>query len=339
MRTTATFDQIYKEFFDQYQVTPGSLKTYKSCLNIFIKWCDVNGRNKRSLQVSDIRDYLEFVQKEYTLNFAFLLMNSLQSFFRWLSDKNYYDDLTRNIKRPKKDYSYKKIPLSEDQVQILLSSFSRNTLKEKRDFAIISMMLVQGVRCVEVSRMNPEDFRDVQGEKMMMIQRKGQTTKSSMISVDPVYPFILDYTAHPDYRANGSLFSSLNTGKRLTPLAIGTIVSDWLVKSGVKSRLITPHSLRHTAAHTMIKNGCPMEELQVQLGHSDRSITRIYTQYMDNEILIRNNGGKKNFNTFFGNLKINPSIYSGDSSDDQMVQKRPPEANNSENESGPVTPQ
>lgn len=337
MRTTATFDQIYQEFFQEHQVTPGSLKTYKNCLNIFIHWCDRNKRNKRMIIVPDIRDYLDYIQKNYTLNFSSLLIHVLKSFFRWLQEKGYYEDVTLKIKAPRKDYSYKKISLTEDQVEKLLSTFKLDTLKEKRDYAIISLMLVQGVRCVEISRMNPDDFRDIRGQKCMMIQRKGQTTKSSLISVDPVYSFIAEYTGHPEYKSKESLFASLQSGQRLTPISVGLIVNSWLEKSNIKSKMITPHSLRHTAAQTMIKNGCTMEELQIQFGHGDRSITRIYTQYMDNELLIRNTGGKKNFETFFGKSKDKPSIYFSTPDTPSMVHKCTNISHNSNNDKDLVT--
>ena len=203
MKTSATFDQIYQEFFQEHQVTPGSLKTYKNCLNIFIHWCDRNNRNKRMIIVTDIRDFLDYIQKNYTLNFSSLLIHVLKSFFRWLKEKDYYEDVTLKIKAPRKDYSFKKISLSEDQVKNLLSLFKLDTLRDKRDYAIISIMLVQGLRCVEISRMNHKDFRIVDGEMCMMIQRKGQTTKSSMSPIQPIYPFILNYTGHPDYKTTG----------------------------------------------------------------------------------------------------------------------------------------
>lgn len=47
-------------------------------------------------------------------------------------------------------------------------------------------------------------------------------------------------------------------------------------KSGIDSRGLTVHSLRHTAATLAIRNGATLEQVQSMMGHSNIATTSVY---------------------------------------------------------------
>jgi site-specific recombinase XerD len=50
------------------------------------------------------------------------------------------------------------------------------------------------------------------------------------------------------------------------------------VQAGLRAVGITPHRLRHTFATTRLENGCPIEVLQLLLGHSSPATTLVYAK-------------------------------------------------------------
>jgi site-specific recombinase XerD len=58
--------------------------------------------------------------------------------------------------------------------------------------------------------------------------------------------------------------------------AIWAVVKRYVDLSNVNAR-VTTHSLRHTCATHMLKNGAPVRHIQEMLGHESLETTQIYT--------------------------------------------------------------
>ena len=63
---------------------------------------------------------------------------------------------------------------------------------------------------------------------------------------------------------------------RLSPRAIQNIVKKYALIAGIVSDP-SPHTLRHSFATDLLRNGADLRSVQEMLGHQDLSTTQIYT--------------------------------------------------------------
>ena len=82
---------------------------------------------------------------------------------------------------------------------------------------------------------------------------------------------------------NPDLLFLNNHGKGISRHGFNYIMQNILKEKGIKTK-ITPHSLRHTFATTLLNNGADLRTIQELLGHSDVVTTRIYTHTANNKL-------------------------------------------------------
>jgi len=79
------------------------------------------------------------------------------------------------------------------------------------------------------------------------------------------------------------LFISLSGnsyGRPLSRNSVETLVKHYASLTGINKK-VTPHTLRHSFATSLIKNGADIRSVQVLLGHSSITTTQIYTHVED----------------------------------------------------------
>ena len=153
------------------------------------------------------------------------------------------------------------------------------TIKEKRDRAILSTLLFHALRREELCKLKVKDFRQARrgvphikvagkGEKTRYLPLHPGTNDSSTITSTPP-GMARTRTALCSVRANrtGSL------EKALSPDAIYKIVRRYSADLGFE---IGAHALRATAATNALDHQADIAKVQEWLGHANIATTRIY---------------------------------------------------------------
>jgi len=174
--------------------------------------------------------------------------------------------------------------LSDAQAKALLEAPSPDTLKGKRDSAILATFLYHGLRREELTALRLCDLQQRRGIVHLCVKGKG-----GKLRYIPVHPkaitLIEDYLEASGHRddLDGALFRPVRnnaTGelnKHLHPESIyRDIVKRYAREAGIDMQGFCVHSLRATAATNALEHEADIAKVQEWLGHANVSTTRLY---------------------------------------------------------------
>ena len=293
--TAADLRRVVEVFASAQDVKPSSRGLYTRTLNGFFDWVTSTGRTVSALTVADLIAYKDELLNtgKSSLTVA-SYVNSLRRFFEWTEAVKLYPNVAKGLHAPKRQQSFRKQPLTVEQVGNLLRY--ERAEQSPRDYAIINLLVRTGLRCVEVVRANVGDITYKGGQRVLMVQGKGRDEKDNfVILTDGAFTPIADYlNTRKDTTPNAPLFTSEsrnNTGGRLTTRAVSSIAKQGLKSVGLNNRVFTAHSLRHTTAVNILRAGGSLEQVQYTLRHANPATTQIYTATLRDEQRL-NNGGE-----------------------------------------------
>ena len=275
--------ELVERFIKFAGVMPKSAATYKTALRQLFKYFSANEINQPTRE--NILDWVESLKNavpKKSPRTVQLYLTSGKIFFRWLAQEKIYPNVADHIKAGIKiSHEHAKDALSAAQAGSLIKGVKGDSLKCKRDRAIIALMVATGIRCIEVVRADVFDIVPKFGKSFLKIQGKGRSQKDAEVLLPAqVEKLIEDYLqARGNVADDEPLFTSIsnrNRGARLTTQTISKLCKANLRAASFDSKRYTAHSLRHTAFTTMLLNGCKLEAVQMCARHVSIVTTQIY---------------------------------------------------------------
>lgn len=132
--SAGSMDLFLQRFLEAHDVKPVSRDSYRRRLKQFFLWMHqegVDGPNRET--IVGFKRYLE--GKEFTPLTIGGYLTAVRNFFAWAESEKLYPNVAKSIKGPRKLRGFRRDPLTVEQVQTVLDSIDRSTLKGKRDFA------------------------------------------------------------------------------------------------------------------------------------------------------------------------------------------------------------
>ena len=292
--TNIPINSLFDEFLGERDIVSKSAETYKSVLKVFVTWLTQNIQDIRSPSVKDITMFKRYlINKQHKASTIDSYMRIIGLWFKWLEFKNYYSNITLGIHSCKKYYGHRKGYLLIPEVNYLLKNIKTETLIEKRNFAIINLMVRTGLRCIEVSRLDIQDIKYFESNYSFNLQRKGSIEKDQVFGFstkvfEPIQSYLSERINVLD---TDPLFINIGNHKkedRISASEVGRVVTTELIRSGLKRKDISTHSLRHTFAISAYKAKVPLLNISIALGHRSLSTTQIYVSAIDSETLKLN---------------------------------------------------
>lgn len=273
-------------FVASQDIKQSSRDLYTRTLSRFFVWIEETNRVLNTLTREDILEY-----KDYLLSsgMSALTVGSyivvVRKFYDWTESLKIYPNIARGVKTPKRKQAFKKQHLTEDKSKELLDYYRTKSL---RDFAIVNLMIRTGLRTIEVTRLNLADITFKGNQRVLLVWGKGHEEREDFVVLtDKAYLPIREYlNTRKGAKSGDPLFvsnSRQNKGERLTTRTVSQICKEGLDSIGLEGKEFTAHSLRHTTACLLLRNGGTLRDTQLLLRHNSPETTQIYVESLKEE--------------------------------------------------------
>jgi len=211
---------------------------------------------------------------------------ALRSFLRWLYvEGKLATDLGCQLPRPSRfsaDQRPKYLPW--EKVEKLLAGIDRSTLGGKRDYAILTMLALHGLRAGEVAELRVEDIDLKEGAFLLRHRKDGRCARLPL--APRAKEALVDYLQLRGDSACAELF--LNAPPPPQPLAVSTI--GVIARAYLRQRFpqglpsYGSHVFRHSFAKCLLDRGARLADLGLILGHRNLRSTMIYARIATKEL-------------------------------------------------------
>lgn len=253
------------------------LKEYKR----FLKERDITHSN--NIKKEDIRSYLMFLDKEKCKSSTIARkLTTIKNFHKYLLKEHIVKvDVAESIERPKLT-KYLPNTLTIEEVDKLLD-IKTVTKFDYRNKAMLELLYGTGIRVSELVTLTIHSI-DLENCVIRLI---GKGSKERIIPIGEYtihylkeYLSIREELIKKEY--NDYLFLN-NHGKQITRQGFFKILKKLLEEKGLNPN-VSPHTLRHSFATHLLNGGADLRSIQILLGHSDISTTKIYTHISNDKI-------------------------------------------------------
>ncbi len=245
----------------------------------------------RFLSNSDIYSFIFFLaESHYKIRTRILKVEHLRTFFNYLFTIKHslFKEPFKQIKCEKNIYFTLPNYLSLEESKKLLNLYANsNKINHIRDNAMFHLFLNCGLRVSEMANLNIDDF-DFNENKFLILgkgnkERNGYLNTSTKRALQK-YLEIRKTIKAKKLKDNKALFLS-NHKVRICPRAIELTINKAYKKVGIDSEIYAVHTLRHTCATLMYRNGTDIKTIQEILGHVQVDTTEIYTHLHDKDVM------------------------------------------------------
>ncbi len=284
-----------------------TVKNYDFYLRRFFSWAKGVGPEKITLDLvrqyrvwlNRYKDERGHAMKKNTQNYHLI---ALRSFLKYLAKRDVKTLAPEKIelaRMPERSVAFLDAPELERLLEAPLAGGQAgeggHSLLQLRDKAILEMLFSTGLRVSELAGLT-KDMINMKREEFT-VRGKGDKPRVVFLS-NQARHWLQQYLARRrDMEPH--LFVSLDRASHgreydggLTPRSIQRTVEHYARAAGITKR-ITPHTVRHTFATDLLRNGADIRSVQTLLGHSSITTTQIYTHITDERL-------KEVYNSFHG---------------------------------------
>ena len=254
---------------------PRTIESYLLVGRDFITYLDATGRSRSASAITrgDVENYIAQLQTRLSPATAAKHYRSLQQLFRWLAEDEEID------RSPMEKMSPPSVPeqpvpvIGDDDIARLLASAKGNTFENRRDTAILRLLLDTGMRASELMGLAVDDVDQEQSMAFVMGKGgRGRACPFGARTADALRRYMRARSRHP----LAALSTALWLGKKgpMTDSGVRQMLERRALDAGVEN--LHPHRFRHTMAHRWLAAGGQENDLMRLAGWRSREMVHRY---------------------------------------------------------------
>jgi len=269
--------------------SPKTISWYEEMLLDFVRFLRSTDRQAvlAEFNAATVREFIVHEQGRDLSPFTVQAkVRALKSLASWLLSEGYTaDNLLATVKLPKVPIMLVE-PLTDGEINALISAQNPLTAIGCRDIAILTTFLDNGIRLSELSNLRFEDAHIDEG----YLKVNGKGNKERVVPVGnlarkALWRYVFHFRPPPVTEADDFLFLTLDGG-RLSSNAVKLLLNRWGKRAGVPR--LHAHLCRHTYATNFLTHKCgDVFRLQQILGHNTLQMVGRYVHLSSSQEMLR----------------------------------------------------
>ena len=205
------------------------------------------------------------------------ILSGVRQFYRFLVIDGYLEvDPTELLESPKQPDHLPEV-LSTAEVDLLEQAIDLSKWEGHRNRAIIEVLFSCGLRVSELINLKLSNlYIEEQYIRVMGKGSKERVVPISPRALDELNYWFADRNVMKIKPGEEDYVFLNRRGQHLTRTMILIMIKRYAVEAGIK-KTISPHTLRHSFATSLLEGGADLRAIQAMLGHESIGTTEIYT--------------------------------------------------------------
>ena len=274
------------------RVAQNTFLAYQKDIEQFIQFLQEEKVGLADVSKETFKKYLKVLKQQgLTARSVSRKISALKLLYSFLEERFQITNNAQYLASPKIEKTLP-IYLTPEEVERLFKVANRDeSPRGVRNKVMLSLLYASGVRISELLSLTVDNINFNTG--FIQVSGKGNKERSIPLpgNVVSLLRHFLDTTYKEFFPPHKQpvppyLFVSSVDGSQATPLSrqsLWGLIKKLIVKAQINKN-ISPHSLRHSLATHLLKNGADLRSLQLLLGHENLATVQIYTHVETSEL-------------------------------------------------------
>jgi len=296
MKPSLTFPVLLTRFFSQRliqqrQASPHTISSYRDTFRLLLQFARVRlGKEPSRLAWEDIDApligaFLDDLQERRGIGARSrnLRLTAIRSFFGYAAYElpERAEHIQRVLAIPAKRYPHEQVHyLDRQEIDTLLAAPDHNTWSGRRDHAWLLLAVQTGLRLSELTGLRREDTHLGAGAYVHVLGkgRKERCTPLTKQTADVLQAWLKEPA-----RGESQILFPNRRGGRLSNDGVQYLLAKHVAAASeacpsLRTKRVSPHVLRHTAAMELLQSGVDPTVIALWLGHESVETTHIYLE-------------------------------------------------------------